>query len=103
MDGSGAQASPDVQALVSSLHERLVANGGWNKLLKQLRSGLEGSAWETDLSGYAREQATERGGDIHLNEMVELLQPQAKDTIPSDLKEQLLKTIQTFVEANIED
>jgi len=78
MDGSGAQASPDVQALVSSLHERLVANGGWNKLLKQLRSGLEGSAWETDLSGYAREQATERGGDIHLNEMVELLQPQAK-------------------------
>jgi len=99
---AGQEAS-DIDALVQSLYNRLVESGGWNKLLKQLRTNLEDSEWEKRLNTYAKEQVIQHDGDIHLGDLLRLLQPQAKATIPPELKEQLLNSLRTFVSDNVEE
>lgn len=49
--------SADTKALVEALQTRLVEKGEWNRLLKQLRTGLEDSGWESGLNEYARGEA----------------------------------------------
>lgn len=103
-DGSGAPSeSAELEQLTQSLQERLVTSSEWARLMKHLRKSLDKSEWEDDLKSYARDQARDRNGQIHLSELVALIEPQAKSTIPQELRDDISNKLRAFVQANVED
>ncbi|KAK9899557.1 hypothetical protein P389DRAFT_207220 [Cystobasidium minutum MCA 4210] len=100
---TGTSESAELEQLTQSLQERLVNSGEWARLTKQLRKSLDKSDWEADLKSYARDQARERNGQIHLNELVALIEPQAKASIPQEQRDDILNKLRAFVQDNVED
>ncbi|KAF7845787.1 hypothetical protein BT93_L0672 [Corymbia citriodora subsp. variegata] len=103
MDAAAStQDAAEVATLVSSLHTRLVTSGEWNRLLKQLRRGLEGSQWDKDLQDYARGVSAQQEG-VRAPRCLGITDASLVDTVPEELKDQLLNAIRAFVEKNVED
>lgn len=98
-----ADSDREVAELVTSLQARLEASGEWPRLLKTLRKGLQDSEWDKNLREYARDKAMEQDGAVGLSNLVQLVQPQAKATVPESLKDELAAAIRAFVEQNVEE
>ena len=89
--------------------------------LAQITSSIRANV---DILHQSPEQARERNGQVHLNEMVALIEPQAKckpnpqsvqctckltlsiqtlATIPQELRDDILNKLRAFVQNNVED
>ncbi|SCV68867.1 BQ2448_988 [Microbotryum intermedium] len=92
--------SAEAQQLESALRDRLVKSGEYDRLLILLKQRLNRSGWQDQVRGIAREQA--RRENVKLLSLVDQVEPIALDLIPSNVKQEMEKSMAEFVKKNVE-
>ncbi|TKY86924.1 hypothetical protein EX895_004212 [Sporisorium graminicola] len=104
-EGELNKAPPAPEAgdgLYNALHQRLVASGEWQRLLILLRRMLDESGWETEFQGFATSKAKSQPV-LSVPDLIDVLTPHAKDTLPPHVKAHLLDKLRDFLDRNLED
>ncbi|SPO31892.1 uncharacterized protein UTRI_06729 [Ustilago trichophora] len=88
--------------LYNALHQRLVASGEWQRLLILLRRMLDECGWETQFQQHATSKAKQQPV-LSVPDLIDVLTPHAKDTLPPHVKAHLLEKLRDFLDRNLED
>ncbi|MBW0489970.1 hypothetical protein O181_029685 [Austropuccinia psidii MF-1] len=94
------QQSSIEESIQTQLKNRMLVSGEWIRLQKLLLARLKGSKWEQDLRCEAENRALQPDKP-NLSSLIEHLRPIAQNSIPSDLRDELTKSIHAFVESNL--
>ncbi|EST09192.1 Transcription factor, enhancer of yellow 2 [Kalmanozyma brasiliensis GHG001] len=97
-----ASSSSGNDELYNALHQRLVASGEWQRLLILLRRMLDESGWENEFQSFATGKAKQQPV-LSVPDLIDVLTPHAKDTIPPHVKTHLLEKLRDFLDRNLED
>ncbi|KAG0139566.1 hypothetical protein CROQUDRAFT_54519 [Cronartium quercuum f. sp. fusiforme G11] len=89
------------ESIKVELKNRMLASGEWLRLTKVVREQLKGSSWEENLRCMAEARALEPD-EPGLGKLIEYIQPIAAETVPAELKDDIMSSIRQFVEVNVE-
>ncbi|EGG07758.1 uncharacterized protein MELLADRAFT_62423 [Melampsora larici-populina 98AG31] len=102
VESDNDQSSSKVEDMIKTeLKNRMLASGEWSRLTKKVREQLKGSSWEENLRCTAEARALE-ADEPSLGELIEYIQPIAADTVPEQIKNDIMASIRHFVEVNVD-
>jgi len=87
--------------LRQSINQKLMANGEKDRLKERLRARLLETGWRDQLKKHCAEVIRRKGLDeITLEGLVDEITPHARETVPDDVKMELLRRIRKFLHDN---
>ncbi|EOD22209.1 hypothetical protein EMIHUDRAFT_460889 [Emiliania huxleyi CCMP1516] len=86
--------------LKDAIHNKLVETGEYDRLKELLRQRLVESQWRDSLKQYTMDLIKKKGGDtpFTVEQLTHEITPQGRETVPDDVKSELLAEIRRFVE-----
>lgn len=80
------------------INQKLTESGEKERLQEMLRIRLIECGWRDELKDYAREIVKDKGIDnVTVDELVAELTPKARQSVPDDVKKELLESIRGFL------
>lgn len=84
----------------ASIMQRLIATGEKERLKDMLRDRLSRCGWRDALKEDCRQAIARKGLDkVTVDELTAEMAPRARDTVPEEVKAELLNRIRTFLQA----
>ncbi|KAG5183224.1 transcription factor e(y)2-domain-containing protein [Tribonema minus] len=88
------------EAVRASIMQKLVETGEKERLKDLLRDKLIQSGWRDALKEDCRQIISKKGLEkVTVDELVSEITPKARDTVPEEIKSELLNRIRTFLKA----
>ena len=80
------------------INQRLTETGERERLQEWLRMRLTECGWRENLKDHAKDIVRERGLDnVTVDDLIAELTPQARSSVPDDVKRELLTSIRNFL------
>lgn len=91
------------EKLVSTpIYKCMVISGEKERLKRVLNQRLMEIGWKEEMTTLMRQVLREKGSFEHLTteDLATMITPKARDTVPDDIKEEILKEIRDFIDQN---
>ncbi|KIM64489.1 hypothetical protein SCLCIDRAFT_115005 [Scleroderma citrinum Foug A] len=96
-----SKQAPDADTLYEQVHRRMVESGEWDRILRVMSTGLSEHGW----SGKVHDRAKERARTMDrpfFQAILEEVSQYAQANVPSAVKDEVMKKIREFVQAQFE-
>ncbi|KAI3405679.2 SUS1 [Candida oxycetoniae] len=107
------QQQEELDQIKSKIQDHLIASGNYEVINKQLKLQLYESGWYDKVAQIANKELnksvnndTDKGGHastINLNQLYALVRPKAEELVPSDVKENIMKKIEKYLDGIIDE
>ncbi|CAH8383473.1 unnamed protein product [Eruca vesicaria subsp. sativa] len=99
-DDEDVRDSPvrDELTLREIINIKLVESGEKENLMELVRDRLVESGWKDEMRIACREHVKKKGRkDVTVDELIRVITPKGRASVPDDVKEELLNRIQNFI------
>jgi len=88
------------QAVRATIMQKLIETGEKENLKEMLRNKLIECGWRDDLREHCKEVIRSKGLErITVDELVQMITPRGRDTVPDQIKADLLQRIRQFLQS----